>query len=195
MWKRLLVAAILLYGGHAFWASRPVHHGPGVIAAEIPSQTGLNGEKPFEYKGYKITPLASFALAARVLSREDYRLGRESDLSPTDLALGWGRMSDEAVLKAIEINQSGRFYFWRVQSFPIPQREIEVSSANMHMIPADSSVARSLSAVRRGQVVQLHGLLVRIDANDGWHWVSSLSREDTGAGACELIWVESLTVQ
>ena len=39
-------------------------------------------------------------------------MDRESDLAPVDLALGWGRMSDEAILKDIQISQSGRFYFW-----------------------------------------------------------------------------------
>ena len=32
-------------------------------------------------------------------------------------------------------------------------------------------------------------------AADGWRWVSSLTREDTCAGACELIWVERLEVR
>jgi hypothetical protein len=38
--------------------------------------------------------------------------------------------------------------------------------------------------------------LVKVEQpSSGWRWVSSLSREDTGAGACELIWVESLSVR
>jgi hypothetical protein len=31
-------------------------------------------------------------------------------------------------------------------------------------------------------------------APDGWRWRSSLTREDTGAGACELVWVERIAV-
>jgi hypothetical protein len=38
-------------------------------------------------------------------------------------------------------------------------------------------------------VVQLQGWLIRTDDPSGWHWRSSLSREDTGAGACELVLV------
>lgn len=75
---------------------------------------------------------------------------------------------------------------------PIPRREIETHSANMHMIPANDSVARSLARVGKDDRIRLSGKLVRIEADDGWRWVSSLSREDTGAGACELVWVESL---
>jgi hypothetical protein len=30
---------------------------------------------------------------------------------------------------------------------------------------------------------------VRLDGEDGSHWQSSLTREDSGGGACELLWV------
>jgi hypothetical protein len=79
------------------------------------------------------------------LSSERYSLGREADLSPVDLALGWGKMSDEAVLSKINITQSNRFYYWHVDAFPIPRREIEINSANMHMIPADDRIKKCWS--------------------------------------------------
>lgn len=194
MWKRVFAAALLLWGGYAWWSARAVTQPPGVLAAQLPEQTET-GRRPFEFDGYHITPLAAYTIEARVLSRENYHLGREADLSPTDFALGWARMSDGDVLRHLDISQSGRFYFWRAQELPIPQREIESSSANVHLIPADRRVAHRIADVRTGQVVQLRGLLVRVDAADGWHWASSLSRTDTGAGACELLWVEDLTVR
>jgi hypothetical protein len=192
MWKRLLVVALIAWGAYSHWNQRAVLHGPGVVAPHVPVQTNFSDSHPFDYKGYRITRLAEYDIDARVLSREDYRLGREADLSPTDFGVGWGRMSDESVLKNIEISQSGRFMNWRVQEFPIPQREIETSAANMHLIPADAAIAHQLADVRKGQVVHMRGYLVRVDAGDGWHWVSSLSRDDTGAGACELFWVEAV---
>jgi hypothetical protein len=33
-------------------------------------------------------------------------------------------------------------------------------------------------------------MLVEADGRDGWKWRSSLTRDDTGDGACELMWVE-----
>ena len=48
-----------------------------------------------------------------------------------------------------------------------------------------------LLSVRPGQILELHGQLIRADGSDGWHWVSSLSRTDTGDGSCEVVWVES----
>ena len=65
----------------------------------------------------------------------------------------------------------------------------------MHMIPADGNVERTLESVRPGQVVNFNGYLVEAKSSDGWHWRSSLSRNDTGNGACELVYVKSIWVR
>ncbi|HQO16731.1 MAG TPA: hypothetical protein PLG02_07185, partial [Methylotenera sp.] len=77
----------------------------------------------------------------------------------------------------------------------IPQRQIEIHSANMHIIPANDSVKRQLSNVRQGQLVKIKGLLIEARRPDGWRWRSSLSREDTGNGACELMYVTELYIK
>lgn len=192
MIKKIIIAVVILVGVIFWWQDRPVSQRPGVLAANIPTQQNIASATPFRYKDYRVVPLATFQIKARVLGKENYYLGREAALSPVDLTLGWGPMSDSRVLDKISISQSNRFYSWYTSSFPIPRRQIETNSANMHMIPANQSVARRLSAVRAGQVVQLQGYLVRIEASDGWRWQSSLTRGDVGAGACELIWVQSV---
>ena len=68
-------------------------------------------------------------------------------------------------------------------------------SANMHMIPKDEAVQEVLERVRKGDVVYIRGKLVRVNTTDGWHWSSSLSRNDTGKGACEIIYVEEVDIQ
>jgi hypothetical protein len=178
-----------------FWRDDAVHHGPGVVAPDIPRQSASDGAAAFSHKGYRIKPLARFALRARVLAREEYRLDREAELAPLDLALGWGPMSDESVLAQIEISQSGRWYRWFARQLPIPRRQIERHSANMHMIPADESVADRLDDVRVGEVVALRGYLVEVRADDGWRWRSSLTRDDTGSRSCELVFVEQVSVR
>ena len=175
-----------------FTGSSAVVLGPGVKVTEPPIQYNLKQADSFQFKNYRITPLAEFQLKAKVLAREDYSFGRESDLSPVDFALGWQNMSDENVLEKIAISQSGRWYRWRVQEFPIPRKAIETQSANMHIIPANDMVEDMIDLVKQGQLIELNGYLIRVDANDGWHWQSSLTRDDTGAHACELIYVESI---
>lgn len=189
-WLIILLTALLVWQFSV--SETPVELGPGVHAPDTPQQQALESPDSFALNGYRITPLAKFTIRAKVLSREDYRFGREADLSPLDVALGWGRMSDEAVLRNITISQSGRWYRWRTDAFPIPRREIETHSANMHLIPANDRVEDTLDDVDAGQVVELRGMLVRADADDGWRWVSSLTRNDTGARACELVYVEQV---
>jgi hypothetical protein len=169
--------------------------GPGVKAADIPLQQAIKEPEPFEFKGYKITPLADFQLQAKVLAKEYYHLGEESELSPIDLALGWGEMSDQQVVDKIQFSQSGRWYRWSVEQFPIPRRAIEMQSANMHMVPSKDWITKKLDNVKEGQIVALEGLLVRIDAKEQqWHWQSSLTRGDTGGGACELMYLTDFQI-
>jgi len=191
-----LLIVVCALGAFLAFRDRPVAQPPGILVADVPRQEALrDGDRPFRHNDeFTLTPLARFALEARVLGREDYHLDTEAALAPVDLALGWQRMSDSAVLDRIDIDQRNRFYYWRVEAFPIPRREIETQSANMHLIPGSPTVARRLDAVRQGEVVRLRGFLVEVTRDDGWRWRSSLTREDTGAGACELIFVEWLEV-
>lgn len=162
------------------------------LIQDLPDQKETE-QKPFTFKGYQITPLADFNLKGRILSYKNYSSDKEAELSPIDLALGWGPMSKNEVLSKINISQRNRWYYWRTDNFPIPRREIETNSANMHIIPADKSIAGKLKDVKRGQIVHIKGHLVECDQN-GWKWKSSLSREDTGGGACEVIYVTNLEV-
>jgi hypothetical protein len=193
LWRIVLASAVAL-GTYSWFQDRPVAQPSGVLVAQAPVQTPLAAAVPrYVRNGYSIEVLERFALAARVLGVAHYRSDREADLSPVDLALGWGPMSDSDVLRHVEITQSNRFYYWRVKHFPIPRKQIETHSANMHLIPAHERINAALSAVRTGQVVRIEGYLVEARATDGWHWRSSLTREDTGVGACEVVWVEKLS--
>ena len=64
----------------------------------------------------------------------------------------------------------------------------------MHLIAANDEVARTLKQIRPGQLITLQGYLVNVNADDGWRWRSSLTRDDTGANACELIYVKQLKI-
>jgi hypothetical protein len=194
MW-RWIVIVLLALGAWHWWSGREVTHPPGILVAASPLQEPVGAQRLHLSKtGYRVTALQRFSLEARVLGTERYWFDRGAELAPVDLALGWGPMSDSAVLDQISISQSNRFHFWRVAQFPIPRHDIEVNSANMHMIPADSEVERTLKGLRVGEVVRVSGYLVEAVGDDGWRWRSSLTRADTGNGACELVWVEDLQV-
>jgi len=194
--KRWFLIAIVAAAAWYWWLQADLPRSAGVVAGRAPIQSALTDPVPALSKpGYRIKPLAVFALEARVLGVERYRFDRGAELSPVDLALGWGRMSDSAILDRIKITQGERFYYWSTADYPIPRREIETSSANVHIVPGNESVLRQLATIRRGHVVHLKGYLIDVQGADGWLWKSSLTRTDTGRGACELIWVERLDVR
>src|SRR5262245_58115274 len=106
----LLFVALVVYH---LWSGRAIARPAGVLAPAEPVQENLSDGPHWQVGAYDVHALARFALDARVLSAERYRFGRESDLAPIDLALGWGPMSANEVLDQLSISQSGRFYFWQ----------------------------------------------------------------------------------
>ena len=105
-------------------------------------------------------------------------------------------MSDNRVLSAFDISQGGRFYSWRPHSeLPIPRDDIIAHSANTHVIPANDQIQKRLAHLRTGEVVRLTGTLVDANRDDGAWLRTSLTRADSGAGACEVLLVETVDIQ
>lgn len=194
---RVLVAAFaFLMGAYQYWTDREVKHSPGILVREAPEQTNLtDNSRPHLVKGATITPLADYKIRARVLGKERYWLGQSATVAPYDVAVGWKEMSDSKVLKQLHISQSNRFYFYRWDGgMQLDPDTIAKNSANMHLVAANSAVAAKIKGLRRGQIVSLAGQLVRVVFKDGSEIKSSLSRDDSGAGACEVMWVTSINV-
>ena len=194
--RTLLQVVIVLAAVAWHHSQRPRTHPPGVLVPDAPAQSALDSGVALPPKaGFTLAALARFSMSARVLGRADYHYDNGAKLAPVDLALGWGRMSDSAVLEKVDISQSIRFYHWQVRQFPIPEREIVESSANMHLIPADDAITRAIGRTRVGDVVSFDGYLVRANGPNGYTWTSSLTRSDSGDGACELVWVEHFAIE
>ncbi|RKG38595.1 hypothetical protein [Acinetobacter rongchengensis] len=184
----LLISMLFVYGVWTHWLKPNKgiedHHNDQIVNEQI---------KTFDQ--FTIENLSAFEGEFRVLSREDYSMGREAEISPVDFALGWGRMAEPQIYKQLSIRQSNRWYYWRYENTPpIDVREIETHSANMHMIPANKDIAKQLSKVQKDDLIYLKGHLVEVRAQDGWIWRSSLTREDTGNGACELFLIEDMRI-
>lgn len=193
----LKTAATLSLLGALIWLVCPdsgLRHPPGVRVDETPVQEDCTPKSLGSFHGYDLTAVAGYALSARVLHTKRYWADHD-DLVPYDVALGWGRMSDQAVLDALEISQGNRFFFyqWRDQP-PIPLGEIIEHAANNHVIAANAGVAAAVRRLRRGQFVQMRGYLVNVSRPDGFHWNTSTTRTDNGNGACEVFYVEAIQV-
>ncbi len=177
--RRLLILSV--FAAAAWW-----------FAASTGTEAVVLADGSYHFPGYTIRNPETFVLEARVLSRRDYHSDEGAGLSPTDLALGWGPMAEDAVLERIQIRQGGRWYYWKTDNFPIPRADIQSHSANMHMVQANELVARDLKKVGRDDRIRLSGRLVDIYREDGWRWLSSRSRTDTGDGSCELLLLERI---
>lgn len=172
-----------------FYFHEPAAAWRGMPATQEPVQTARDLPRPFLHAGYTITPLARYTITAVVLSRERYRNDREADLAPVDLALGWGPMSIAAVINDLKVSQGGRWYEYSYSNEPpLDPGQMVTHSANTHCLP-DDAVRDDLLAVKRHELVTLEGYLVEVTGDGGYNWKSSLSREDTGAHACEVMWV------
>ena len=196
VWLALFIAVLSKAWGQ--WEHRAIHPADGAIAPNEPLQTDANGAPVIVLGRWTLTPRATYDITARILSREDYRFDPISGLAPLDLTLGWGPLSDNRVLKAFKISQGARFYSWRpiTESLPIDLGDVTKYSANTHVIPANASVASKLARLRLGgQVVHLTGLLVDGARDDGMTIRTSLTRTDSGAGACEFMLVQQVQVQ
>ena len=199
MWRHPLLKAVLLiyigWGGWSWYSDRPFHQPDGVLAADDPQQTNLPTGDKVQAGRWTLTVRADYRVTARILARERYHFDALADLVPEDLALGWGPMSDNRILRTIDISQSNRFYYWRAQQGSLlPKESIITHSANTHVIPQNKMIARQLSRLRPGQVVTLSGELVDGLRDDG-RWIkTSLVRDDTGAGACDVLLVNDIAL-
>lgn len=171
----------------------PTTYPTGILLAGEPEQHDPPHEAAFDYREFRLKPLAAFVLDARVLHEKTYRYDRGARLVPVDLAVGWGPMSDQGVLDHLKISQASRFYYYEYKGQPpIPKEEIISHSTNLHLIPSTDAIATQCKSLRSGELIHLSGLLVQATGPGIGTWNSSLSRTDSGNGACELVWVEDL---
>lgn len=194
MLKHILFVVILVGGGYYFWNTRPVVHGPGVIAPNEPTQKRAYGVDPIARKDVSFRPIARFDIEARVLSKKRYFGDQEADFAPYDVIVGWGPMSDERNLNEILIKQTDRSYYWEMIEPPIPIHEMREHTTNLRLIAKDETMLESFGDIRQGQIIRLKGYLVNVESTEGWQMHTSLIRKDSGRESAEIVFVNELTV-
>lgn len=185
-----LVAIALVSG-----CAERVTLGPGEFAPAEPAQRAIDHADSFAVGDFSLKPRAEFQITAKLLSKRRYYWDRLTPLVPWDYALGWGKVSDEAWLGGSSITQGARFMYWHLSDSPLTLKIAEPASANVHLIPASETVRVALDKAPQGAIVSLRGQLVDVLMPDGKRIPSSLSRHDTGPGACEILFVHSASVE
>jgi hypothetical protein len=175
---------------------------PPVVLGPEPVQEALDPVIPKQvHRGdrtFFLLQTHRYAVTGQVLSAHAYDLAWTNDFFDVDLGLAWGDQVDR-LTRTYTFYQDARWLFWRSDT-PVADDErmyITTHVGNVHTIPADGNdrIARALRSVRAGDRVALDGKLVTIeDAATNVLSRSSTSRSDTGAGACEILYVERLQI-
>lgn len=209
---KVLLFACLLLGGSLFYLFPELTQlsslgefieanasGPDLSAAGAPLQHPIAETAAIalqkEDASWMLTPRAGYRIMARVLHSKQYD-DRQASLSPVDLALGWGMLSEPRIDDWISWDQDNRWYYYRyrrVLSVPFPRDYVREHSANVHIIPATENVEAILRELRGNEIVELEGLLVDVEGHvDGGSvaFRTSLSRDDEGDESCEIMYVE-----
>lgn len=162
-----------------------------------PVQSNLGAAESVLIKGDRgdvsLSLLAHYSIEAVVKSKN-----RQSDyaaqISKYDLALAWGTLNDPVIDSHISYGQSGRFYFYHWSpGITVSPDYIASHSANVHLIHSNSNVLRAIKGIDEDDHIRLEGFLVNANFKDG-AWKTSLTRNDTGNGSCEILYVTDVEV-
>ncbi len=199
----LIIAAVLI--GLVIYLRPQLDPGKQRAVAGIrdPLQTEAHGSEQISLDGYDLTftYLYSYDIEALVISTHNYSgAGIGDKLAPKDLALAWGKVAEYNTQIDFHWSQSNRWYYWKVDSYEEMKKigsteEVNLHSANNHLIATDSSVRKAIKRIKMGDHIRLTGYLVNIDGHSGsrtFFWHSSTSRADTGGGSCEVFYVKSV---
>ena len=165
-----------------------------------PIQTETDSEAFFlkiNRKPLKITPLADFDITGIVVSTKKYHSGFDAKVVPLDIGIVWGDVAKEEYLRHIHFEQIVRFLRYRFTgAVPFDYDYLNKNVANIHVMSANSKLKRVLNSIKKNDKVQLKGYLIHISSiNDSRYYRrSSLTRDDTGDGACEVMWVNYVRV-
>jgi hypothetical protein len=157
----------------------------------------------FTYEGQdiKVIPVATYVISGLVVSHNDpaawYRFDLTHDgqsLDTRDICLIWGNNLLRTPYENVRFYNDDWACNWSYGGDVRHFSDHEIS--NNHLITANDTIRAQIARLRIGDQVEIKGKLAYY-SEERWgtrmrH--SSLSRDDKGNGACEVIFVESLKV-
>ena len=197
----ILILIVAVIAGY-FYMNRGIVR--SVKGIPDPIQKDAKGSVEKKVGGYDITITFknSYDISALVVHDCDYNGGSIDDLlAPKDVALAWGPVAEYNDQIDFNWDQSGRWYYWYVNDAsvlgPVGGADgVNLHSANNHLIPADENTKEKVKRLKQGDYIRIQGYLVDVDGTDSsggtFYWYSSTTREDTGNGSCEIIYVTSV---
>lgn len=152
---------------------------------------------------YTLEPSYRYDLRGVVVSLYDssnwFDLAHQDDPGNIrDLCVVWGKNVASGIYRDVTY-QSGEFtcsFSWSLQLDP--PFDIHGGSNN-HVLPATDAVAKKIKLVLRGDQIRLQGYLTNYAVQDAqgrklYTRKTSTSRNDTGNGACEIVYVTDIEI-
>ena len=154
-------------------------------------------KETIDFKGVKITKLATYDITGVVVAMEFFYFGGGANtISEQDLSLTWGPAASSKYRDEIQtiFGANDRVAFFRFgENYYSKYKEKAITYvSNNHIIPMNNQVKTELKKVKMGDTVEMLGWLVYCKGNN-WHWgPSSMVRNDEG---CEIILTEYLGIK
>lgn len=177
---------------------------------ESPLQSNVVDKEMIEFTkdgfAYSLTPVANYRIKALVVNEMDYRyfsVKNSDSVFPVDLCLIWGdNLSNNSYQdKSLSFHQDYRFclYHWNGELSINPSQ-----ISNNHLISDDKKIISAISKIKPSDQIEISGYLVNVKAHkvgkvskydpSSFSMITSTNRNDDGAGACEVIYVNDVKI-
>ncbi len=162
-------------------------------------------EAPFIHrhmgKEFWVTPLARYDIAGLVVSSNDITsfgdiYHDETSEDVRDLCLIWGDNLDDNIHHEMKFWSESVSCHIKTKTERAAELFNGEALSNNHLLPASQEIRKKIDSVSIGDQVALSGFLVSYAPRESPEAkrVSSLERTDTGGGACEVLYVNEMTI-
>lgn len=170
---------------------------------EAPIQKEASGEKEKIIIGGKeitIEKLYSYEVSGRVVQTyeyKDYYYGDETynTIAKKDVGIVWGNLVQDDILKNIKFSMNGaRFLKYTYRRGAWEKKlgsPIKKLCSNNHLISNDETITSLIKQIKKNDYIKISGYLINAYW-DNSYLTTSISRDDEGNGACEVVYVTDI---
>ncbi len=113
-------------------------------------------------------------------------------LNLRDLCVIWGNNVNSEIYQKLKFSSDSWTCWVSSDSYAIWEKFNMNQLSNNHLLVEDEQIKKKLMSTEIGDHVQIKGMLVSYkNLNNGYQRASSITRNDTGNGACETIFITS----
>lgn len=163
-----------------------------------PIQKQIKSEK-FKKNGFILNKLYSYKMRARVVSNKKYSWDTLSHIATHDMGVTWQDLSKTHIFNLFDWKHHNRLLYFSGKKKDVDLlggiKKLNTQLANVHLIPKNFEVEQKLNKIKSYDIIDIDGYLVDVfnySTNEAYY--TSDSRSDEGAGACEIIYVEDVSV-